>query len=192
MIVLFGPAGSGKSSQGRRLAEKYGMEWLSVGQVIRDTGRFNEVTDRGELVETGVVMGLMRERILAAKARGQEVVLDGYPRDIEQAEILVKEGTIKEIKLAVVIEVPEEELLRRLMKRGRKDDVTEVILRRFEVFKENMGGILRLLSEEGVRVVRILGTGTMEEVTERISQAMEAGGVVAGRGDFLEQDEKSR
>lgn len=168
MIILFGAAGSGKSSQGRILAEQYGMCWLSVGQVIRDTGEFEAVTKRGELVDTEVVVELMRKEMARAEAEGEEVILDGYPRDVDQAEILQKDGTMKKISLAIILKVPKAELLKRLEQRGRKDDKEEVIRRRFEIFEENIEGIKKRLMESGVKVVELDGVGKFEEVTERI------------------------
>ena len=63
MIIFFGPAGSGKSTQGRIIADKYGWRWLSVGQVLRDTGEFDEILKKGELVDDKEVVNLMNKQI---------------------------------------------------------------------------------------------------------------------------------
>ena len=88
MIILMGLAGSGKSTQGRILAERLGGEWLSAGQVLRETQdpAMREVMDRGELVDDGLVIQLMEARMAQAEAAGKPVILDGYPRTVRQAK----------------------------------------------------------------------------------------------------------
>lgn len=171
MIIFFGPAGSGKSTQGRMIADKYGWRWLSVGQVLRDTGEFDEILKNGELVDDQEVVNLMNKQIDFARAEGMEIVLDGYPRDVEQADILLKEKDrdfFGEIDAAIILNVPKEELLSRIQERGRADDTMEVVERRFEIFEQNIYSILPLLKERNVPVFEVDGLGTYEQVTERI------------------------
>lgn len=171
MIILFGPAGSGKSTQGRTIADKYGWRWLSVGQVLRDTGKYNEILKAGELVDDETVVKLMGEQIGRANAEGMEVILDGYPRDVKQAEIMLADENsefFEGIDLAVVLEVPKEELWKRIETRGREDDTKEVVERRFKIFEENIGSILPILEEKGVPVVKVDGVGEYDEVTCRV------------------------
>ncbi len=171
MIILFGPAGSGKSTQGRTIADKYGWRWLSVGQVLRDTGKYNEILKAGELVDDETVVKLMGEQISRANAEGMEVILDGYPRDVKQAEIMLADENsefFEGIDLAVVLEVPKEELWKRIETRGREDDTKEVVERRFKIFEENIGSILPILEEKGVPVVKVDGVGEYDEVTGRV------------------------
>lgn len=172
MIILFGPAGSGKSTQGRIIAEKYGWVWLSVGQVLRDTGMFRETLKQGGLVDDNEVIRLMNREMEKADANGAEAVLDGYPRDITQAKWMAENGVLRKISLAIVLEVPVEELFQRIEKRGREDDTKEVVERRFRVFHENIDGILPILRENDVKVVRVDGVGEFEEITERIQEVL--------------------
>ena len=81
MIILFGLAGTGKGTQGKALSEIFGWRWLSVGQVIRDTGQYDDVINRGELIGDDDVIRLMNERIERDEAEGFDLILDGYPRD---------------------------------------------------------------------------------------------------------------
>lgn len=171
MILVFGPAGSGKSTQGRTIADKYGWRWLSVGQVLRDTGKFDEILKAGELVDDATVVQLMAEQIDRANAEGMEVILDGYPRDEKQTQIMLADENSKffdNIDMAVVLDVPKEELWKRIEARGREDDTKEVVEKRFAIFEENIGAILPLLEERKVPIVHVDGVGDYDEVTERI------------------------
>ncbi len=173
MIILFGPAGSGKSTQGRTIADKYGWRWLSVGQVLRDTGKFDEILRAGELVDDATVVRLMGEQIDRANAEGMEVVLDGYPRDEKQTEIMLADENSQffdSVDVAVVLDVPKEELWKRIESRGREDDTKAVVEKRFAIFEENIGAILPLLEERNVPIIRVNGVGGYDEVTERIEK----------------------
>ena len=176
MIILFGPAGSGKSTQGRRLADKFGWRWLSVGQVLRDTGKFDETLKNGELVDDATVVDLMNKQIEFAEAEGMEVVLDGYPRDKKQTEIMLsdkKSQFFNKLDGAIVLKVPKEELWKRIEVRGRNDDTKEVVERRFAIFEQNICSILPLLEQKDVPVVELDGVGTYDEVFERIKKVVQ-------------------
>ena len=176
MIIFFGPAGSGKSTQGRTIADKYGWRWLSVGQVLRDTGEYDEILKRGELVDDETVVRLMEKQIEFAEAEGMEVVLDGYPRDLKQTEIMLSDKEskfFKNIQGAIVLEVPREELLKRIHERGRMDDTDEVLERRLEIFEQNICSILPLLEQKNVQIERVDGVGSFEEVTARITKIVQ-------------------
>ena len=144
MIILFGLAGSGKGTQGKALSEIFGWRWLSVGEVIRQTGDFKDIIDRGELIPDEKVIELMNKQIEKDEAEGFEVILDGYPRNKEQAEWMVN-NIPEKIDGAIILEVPKAELLERLALRGRDDDKErESIEKRFEIFEQNIYSILPL------------------------------------------------
>lgn len=172
MNILFGLAGSGKSTQGQILAEKHGMVWLSVGQVLREDGRFDAILKRGELVNDDQVIELMNERILKELEEGREVILDGFPRDKYQAEWF-GEHLAEKTGGAVLLDVPKEELYKRMEERGRADDTREVIERRFKIVEENIQGILEILQRKGVKIEKVSGVGTIPEVTERLEKAFD-------------------
>ena len=174
MIIIFGPAGSGKSTQGRKIADTYGWRWLSVGQVLRDTGEFDEILREGKLVDDATVVRLMDKQIAFAEAEGMDIILDGYPRDEKQTEIMLNDKSQFFSKLAgaVVLEVPEEELWQRIVSRGRSDDTEEVVKRRFKIFEQNICSILPLLKEKNVPVEYVDGVGEFDEVTKRITKVI--------------------
>lgn len=176
MIILFGPAGSGKSTQGKLLAKRFGWKWLSVGQVIRDTGIYDEITKQGKLVDDEIVIELMRKEMERADEEGMNVILDGYPRDVRQAKWMAK-NIAEQIDGAIIFEVPEEELLARIEVRGRNDDTPEVVRERFKIFWDNIDEILPILRGVGVRVVKMDGVGSFDEVTLRLVGEIEKLGI---------------
>lgn len=174
MIILMGLAGSGKSTQGNILANERGAVWLSAGQVLRDTPNeeVHEIQRRGELVPDTITIPLMAEAMARVLAEGKDIVLDGYPRTIEQAE-WVAENAADRILVVVRIEVPKDELIRRMELRGRADDMSrEAIEERFRIVEQNIYTVCEILEAKNVKIVRIDGVGTPEEVTERIQMAV--------------------
>lgn len=168
MIILFGLAGSGKGTQGKALSEIFGWRSLSVGQAIRDTGDYAEATNKGELIPDEDVIRLMNRQIEKAEAEGFDVILDGYPRTVGQAEYIVN-NMAEKIDGAIILEVPKEELFNRLELRGRDDDKEKSsIERRFEIFEQNICSILPLLNQVNIPVERVNGVGKIEEVTNRL------------------------
>lgn len=168
MIILFGLAGSGKGTQGKAISEIFGWKWLSVGEAIRQTGGYEEIINKGGLIPDEDVIKLMDKQINKAEDEGFDVVLDGYPRDVHQAEYVMNTMADK-IDGAIILEVPKEELYERLALRGRDDDrEQESINRRFEVFEQNIGAILPLLEAKNIPIERVDGVGKIEEVTERL------------------------
>lgn len=172
MIVLFGLAGSGKGTQGKALSEIFGWRWLSVGEVIRQTGEYKDIIDRGELIPDTEVIKLMNKQIEKSEAEGFDIILDGYPRDKEQAEWLV-EHMPEKLTGAIVLEVPKEELFERLTLRGRDDDKERAsIERRFEIFEQNICSILPLFEQHNIPIRNVDGVGSVEEVTARLVQVV--------------------
>lgn len=168
MLILFGLAGSGKGTQGKALSEIFGWKWLSVGQVLRDVKKYEKLVNTGKLVPDEEVIELMGKYMKKAEAEGFEVILDGYPRNVRQAEWIL-ENMLERIDGVIMLDVPKEELLKRLELRGRKDDKDEAsIKRRFEVFEQNICSILSLLEAKKVSIQYVDGVGTVEEVTKRL------------------------
>lgn len=174
MIILMGLAGSGKSTQGQILAKARSGVWLSAGQVLRDTPNeeVHEVQRRGELVDDRLTIPLMAEAIERVLSEGKEIVLDGYPRTVPQAE-WIRDHVADKIEAVVRIIVPKDELFRRLAARGRADDASwEAIEERFRIVEQNIYTVCETLTEKKVKILDVDGMGTVEEVAWRINDAL--------------------
>jgi adenylate kinase len=177
MIVFFGPAGAGKSVQGQMLAARNGWRWLSAGQLLRDTHDLELIKQMqtGKLVDPERVNELMGEAIRRS-TNIDRVILDGFPRQLNQAQWLVENKSHhgRDIQLVVVLEVPKSELLKRLEVRGRVDDTPDAIDERLKIYRTEMYPILSYLTEQNVNIVHIDGVGTVGQVHDRIMEELEA------------------
>jgi adenylate kinase len=145
-LLLIGAPGAGKGTQAGLLAERFGITHISSGDLLRQHVRdltplgqqVKAYVDNGDLVPDGLVMDMLRKPVVAA-ARAGGYVLDGFPRTVEQAEAsyaVVRELGV-EVQAAVHLDVPRDELVRRLLARGRgSDDTREVIEHRLQVYLE--------------------------------------------------------
>jgi adenylate kinase len=177
MIVFFGPAGAGKSVQGQLLAARNNWRWLSAGQLLRDTKDLELIHEMqtGKLVSPDAVNKIMGEALARAK-NVNRVILDGFPRQLSQAEWLIQSRSDhqRSVALVIVLEVPRSELLNRLEVRGRVDDTPEAIDQRLKIYRTEMYPILSYLTEQGVNIAHIDGTGSVGQVHDRIMEELEA------------------
>ncbi|HEU4830745.1 MAG TPA: nucleoside monophosphate kinase [Candidatus Saccharimonadales bacterium] len=177
MIIFFGPAGAGKSVQGQMLAARQGWRWLSAGQLLRDT-RDEELLDtmrQGKLVPHDKINEIMGDA-LARAVNIEGVILDGFPRELDQAHWLIENKPThnRSVDLVVVLEVPKAEIVKRLEVRGRVDDNLETIEERLRIYRQEMYPILNYLTEQGVTISHIDGTGTVGQVHDRIMEELVA------------------
>jgi adenylate kinase len=145
-LLLIGAPGSGKGTQAERLAERFNITHISSGDLLRQHVRdqtsigqtIKAYVDAGDLVPDSVVLDMMRKPVVAAAESGG-YVLDGFPRTVDQAKAAfeVAHSLGVEVQAAVHLDVPDEELIRRLLARGRgSDDSAEVIAHRLQVYRE--------------------------------------------------------
>jgi len=171
MIVFFGPAGAGKSVQGQILAARMDWRWLSAGQLLRDTKdvALVQTMHQGDMVPHEDIVKIMSDAILHA-AHIDQLILDGFPRQLEQAQWLIESQPNhgRAVALIVVLEVPRDELLKRLNIRGRADDTPEAIDKRLNIYRQEMYPILNYFTEQHVPVVHIDGTGSVGQVHDRV------------------------
>jgi adenylate kinase len=143
-LLLIGAPGSGKGTQAEKLAERFGIAHISSGDLLRQhvqdqtaLGRtIKSYLDRGDLVPAGLVMDMLRKPVVAAVEAGG-YVLDGFPRTVEQAQASFPTALAlgAEVQAAIHLDVPREELVRRLLARGRGSDDTETVIdRRLQVY----------------------------------------------------------
>lgn len=175
MIVFFGPAGAGKSVQGQILAARQGWRWLSAGQLLRDTHDPEVIKElhTGKLLSTELVNKIVGEAISRAENIDQ-LILDGFPRLLEQAEWLIASQPAhgRSVSMAVVLEVPESELLKRLEVRGRADDTPEAIKERLKIYRQEVYPILNYFSEQNITIAHIDGNGTVGQVHDRVMEEL--------------------
>ena len=173
MIILFGLAGSGKGTQGQALADLFGWRWVSNGEVIRQSHKYDDIINQGKLIPDQDVIDMMNAEIKRLQDQGFNIILDGYPRDITQAQYLVQHFA-DQIQGAIVLDVPKEELYKRLALRGRDDDQScDSIDQRFAVFEQNIYPILHLFDEYHVPSYHVDGVGQVSEVTARLVEVVQ-------------------
>ena len=182
-VLMIGAPGAGKGTQGARVAEHYGIAHISSGDLLRahiangsSIGRAaRSYVERGDLVPDAVVLDMLRKPIVAASETGG-YVLDGFPRTVEQAGIAyeVARGLGVEVQLAVHLDVPREELVRRLLSRGRgADDSRDVIEHRLEVYERKTLPMLEYYTQREAVVV-VDGGQPVDAVTVRMLADLEA------------------
>lgn len=146
-LLLIGAPGAGKGTQAGLLAKRFGITHISSGDLLRQHVReqtslgqtIRSYVDRGDLVPDGVVMDMLRKPVVAAAETGG-YVLDGFPRTVAQAETSfpVARSLGAEVQAAIHLDVPREDLVRRLLSRGRGSDDTEAVIEhRLQVYLEN-------------------------------------------------------
>jgi adenylate kinase len=188
-VSLIGPPGSGKGTQADRVASSLGVTPVHVGALLRRQVTASTALgtaarpfmDRGDLVPGELVTRLVLDRLDDPDC-SNGFVLDGFPRTIAQAQALDRHLAERSAALdaACYLDVPEEELRRRLSARGRGDDSEQVVRRRLAVFKASSQPLLRYYRERG-RLVVVDAGAPVEAVTERILAALYERAAAAGR-----------
>lgn len=186
-IVLFGPPGAGKGTQSERLKEKYELVHLSTGDIFRanikgetELGKLaKSYIDKGQLVPDEVTIGLLGSELDKHKG-ANGFIFDGFPRTTAQAEALDSLMTehATSIHMMLALDVPEEELKQRLLKRaetsGRADDANpDVIQNRIDVYKAETAPVKEFYSAQG-KFSKINGLGSIEDITDRLFSTIDA------------------
>lgn len=180
-LILFGPPGSGKGTQAAKLVEKYELLHISTGDLFRyemgnNTPLGQEAKsyiEKGELVPDEVTVGMLRNKV-EANLDVEGYIFDGFPRTIPQADaldnLLAENGN--EVSLLLMLDVPDDELVKRLLLRGetsgRADDTEESIIRnRIEVYKSETTPVFDYYAAKG-RASKVYGVGSIEEIFGRL------------------------
>lgn len=175
MIIFMGVAGSGKSAQGRLLADRLGYPWLSTGEFLRmliSGARRREMLE-GKLLDDAEIISLI-QKIFRIVDTEHEFVLDGFPRTVAQADWLLSQRRHGQLDITAVIhlQASEEVVLERLLQRGRQDDQAEAIRERFREYETATQPIIDDLKQHGVSVFEINGEGDVEVIHESIVKAI--------------------
>jgi adenylate kinase len=180
-IILLGPPGAGKGTQAQKLVERLKVPHLSTGDMFRQAiaagtpvGRTAKgYMDAGQLVPDDVVLNLVEQRLQQSDCAAG-CLLDGFPRTVKQAEALDAFLAGRKTPLDGVVElrVDEEELVRRLMGRGRGDDQPEVIRERMAAYHRQTKPLTDYYQRRGI-LVAIDALGSVDEVFGRLSAAVD-------------------
>ena len=184
-MLLLGPQGSGKGTQAKRIADEYGVPHIATGDMFRAAiadgtplgSKIKPIYEAGGLVPDELTIGLIRERLGADDAR-RGFVLDGFPRNLAQAQAL--DGLLDELgrPLDVVLDLQvdderaKERLLGRAHKEGRSDDTPEAIEQRLRLYHEVTEPLIQHYLPTG-RVVGIHGERSIDEVWSEIQEALQ-------------------
>ncbi|MCT9001969.1 adenylate kinase [Microbacterium memoriense] len=190
-LLIIGPQGSGKGTQGVRIAEAFGIPAVSTGDVFRanvkdgtDLGlQVQAIIEAGDLVPDELTSAIVRDR-LAQDDAAAGFLLDGYPRNLGQVGDLdgFLEGRGEPLTAVIELSVPRDESIQRLSLRaaeqGRADDNEESIAKRLAIYESETAPILDVYRSRGI-AVEIDGVGSLDEVFERIIAALSARGITA-------------
>lgn len=183
MIIFMGVAGSGKSSQGRMLADELGLPWLSTGEFLRMliAGERRKEMLSGKLLEDQEIITLVR-KIFTVIDVEHEFVLDGFPRTVDQADWLLSEARHGQLTVTAVIHLQASEAVveDRLLDRGRPDDHQEAIRERFDEYEQSIKPILIRFQEAGVPVCTINGEQDPQAVHQEIVTTLKDAHVYKG------------
>lgn len=186
-LILFGPPGSGKGTQSEKLIEKYGLMHLSTGNLLREEIanqtklglEAKSFMDKGQLVPDAVVIGMIGS-LLDANPQAKGFLFDGFPRTVAQAEALdvLLSGKSSEIAIVLALEVDREELIKRLLNRGkssgRSDDTNEDIIRARQLEYENKTAPVAGYYATFGKVVNVKGVGGIDDIFDALCEQIEA------------------
>ncbi len=179
-LIILGPPGAGKGTQSILIAEELKLKHLSTGEILRKAVtegtplglKAKEVMDSGNLVSDDIMIGIIREAISADDAKGG-FILDGFPRTLEQAREL--DSIMKSLGYGsarvINITLDDDELIRRMLGRGRKDDTEETIKNRLNVYKAQTAPVREHYSKNSA-VFDIYGIGSISEINQKILEVL--------------------
>lgn len=186
-IVLFGAPGSGKGTQSARLIDEFGLHHISTGEVLRDhikreteLGKIaKQYIDEGQLIPDDLMISILGDVLDKEANRKEGVIFDGFPRTIPQAEALSKllESRGTQLHAVVGLEVPEEELVERMLNRGketgRADDNLDTIKKRLDVYHNQTSPLRDYYAKEG-KYLKINGSGIVDDIFHNIANGIES------------------
>lgn len=177
-LLFIGPPGVGKGTQASRVAERLGIPHVSTGDMFRyhvsngtELGKkVDTIMAAGDYVPDEITVAILEERIAQPDAAAG-FILDGFPRTTPQVQALDALMGSAGLDTVVVLDVDEDELVERLLARGRQDDTEDTIRTRFKVYLEQTAPLLEVYEGRGI-VARVDGLGDIDEITSRILEAL--------------------
>jgi adenylate kinase len=175
VIIFMGVAGTGKSTQGRMIADELGLPWLSTGEFLRMliAGERRKDMIKGQLLDDQEIIALVR-KIFGVVDTEHEFVLDGFPRTVAQADWLLSQVKYGQLHITGVIHMTasKEGVQDRLLSRGRPDDTEEAIAARFQEYEDQSLPILEHFKEAKIPVYDINAEQSVEAVHDEIVRAL--------------------
>ena len=178
-LLFVGPPGAGKGTQAQRVAERLGIAHVSTGDMFRALDPASELGERvksimesGGYVSDDIVIEMLQGR-LALPDAAAGYILDGFPRTLPQADSLDAFLGDDGLDAVVLFEIDEEEVVERMLARGRADDSEETIRTRLEVYRRQTEPLIDLYDRRHI-VKRVDAVGTIESITERVLDALGA------------------
>lgn len=167
IVILVGPPGAGKTKQGQLLSTREHTAWISAGAILRDLNDpdINAIMARGDMLDDNLTANIMAEKI-ASIPKDRVVILDGFPRRLNQARLLVEFASKqqRQIEALIHITIPREESLRRLQERGRPDDSKESVAHRLDVYHDTIMPVIQFFEQQGLHVYEVNGNRPVEVV----------------------------
>ncbi len=184
-VVIFGPPGSGKGTQSEKIIGKYGLTHISTGEILRkeinagtELGKLaKSLIDNGQLIPDETITEILNKK-LDSLTNTKGVIFDGYPRTVDQAVTLKKILNDKgqDVNIMLNLEVEKDELIERLLERGRisgrSDDNLETIEKRIVVYEDRTAPVIDFYKQEGT-YQPIKGSGSIDEIFARIAAVMD-------------------
>ncbi len=184
-VVIFGPPGAGKGTQSKKIIEKYGLKHISTGDLLRNEiasgselgERIKAKIDKGKLISDEIITDILVNEIDKMGKDIPGIIFDGFPRTLNQAEMLYNllEERGMEVKVMIDLEVDEEELIKRLLYRakvaGRSDDPIDVIKKRLKVYHKKTEPVIDFYKKKG-KFRKIDGSGSIDEIFARIDKVL--------------------
>jgi len=184
-LIILGPPGAGKGTQSVLIAQKLGLKHLSTGDILRKAVKdgtklglkAKAIMEAGNLVPDDIMIGIIKEALSDENSK-KGFILDGFPRTLQQAlelDIILDELGFKDLKV-INITLDDDELVRRMLGRGRKDDSSETIKNRLKVYKEQTAPVTEHYKQKSA-VFDVYGIGTVDEINEKIHDSLRKNGV---------------
>jgi adenylate kinase len=177
-LLFIGPPGAGKGTQASLVGQRLGLPHISTGEMFRhhvaagtELGRrVKAIMDEGGYVPDDITVAMLAERIAEPDAE-PGFILDGFPRTGPQVEALDHLLGAEGLDRVVLFEVDEDDLVDRMMSRGRADDLEETIRNRFKIYQEQTAPLIEIYGDRDL-VVKVDGTGSVDDVTDRVLEAV--------------------
>jgi adenylate kinase len=181
-LIFLGPPGAGKGTQGKIVADKKRIPHISTGDILRQAIadqtllglKAKSYMDRGDLVPNELILDLISERLQAEDAQ-KGWILDGFPRNVAQADFLsdLLKQLNQQCDAVVNLDVPDEVLIKRLLGRGRQDDNEETIAKRLDVYREQTAPLIEYYQQHNL-LKQVDGNRLLDEVTQDLEAIAKA------------------